>query len=746
MNNKIQSQLIEGLDAQNKGDFELAKKKFHAILKSDAKNFGALYSLVVIELSLGHFKDALSFANRAITSNPTFTQIYYARALAYFQLGDLTNSLKDTRKTLSLDPQFQAAIDLENQIKTASTASNSTALTNTVTPTFANHPNSSDQTEAARLNALAAKSLENGKTDEAAQYLQQSLEKIPENFFALYTLGFIYQSKGETKRALEFLDRATKSQPNSELAFFALATVQHASGLLEDALESFDRAIAINPRYIDAYNNKVSLLHAMNRQLDALHTLEAALLVAPKDEKILNNKGYLLTEFKQNAAAADVFQQVIQLNPDFEYVQGLHMFARLHACDWRYYEENKQIIIDGVRAGKRVVNPLAFMAISDSAEDQSRCVEIFGKHKYPAQSQPLWKGEKYLHRKKRVAFISADFREHPVGYLLVNLIETLDKARIESYGIFVGLRDDSELYKRYRLGFDQYLDCADKPAVEIAKILKNLEIDIAIDLSGYTSGSRLDVLSYRPAPIQMTYLGFPGSLGLPYVDYIIADKVVIPEALQHFYSEKVLYLDDCYLPRDLSVQPSADTPSKESQGLPSTGTVLCSFNHDYKINPPVFSAWMDILHEIKGSALWLMRLNDDAKENLKLEATRRDIDPNRLVFATRVPKVEDHLARYRLADLCLDTYPYNGHTTTSDAVYAGRPVLSVSGTSFASRVASSVLWHQNPNYKAVPTIADLKRHVLDELNENTSILKTNSSVFVPRIPAWTFSDLILSAQ
>ena len=729
MKNKIQTKLMEGLEAQNKGQFDLAKKKFYEVLKSEANNFAALYSLVVIEINLSNFKNALALANKAIQSNSKFTQAHYARALAHFQLGDISSALNDTETALGLDPSFEAAIELKDQLKALLAQSASDLL------------NPSYYDEVMILNAQAAKMLDEGRPLEAAQLFLQTLEKKSDDYMALYSLGFIHHSLGETKKALHYMGNAALHKPENERTFFALGTIQHAAGLLDDALLSFNRAIEINPKYIDAYNNKVSLLHAMNRQLDALHTLEAALGISPNDDKILSNKGYLLTEFKQNAAAAEVFQQVLQLNPNFEYVEGLHLFARLHACDWANFETNKQSIIEGVRAGKRVVNPLAFMAISDSAEDQLKCVEIFGAHKF-APRATLWQGEKYLHRKKRVAFISADFREHPVGYLLVNLIETLDKSRIESYGISVGVRDGSDLYKRYRLGFDQYLDCADKPSAEIAQILKSLEIDIVIDLSGYTSGSRLDVLSYRPCPIQMTYLGFPGTLGLPYVDYIIADKVVIPTELQPFYKEKVLYLDDCYLPRDLSVKPALETPSKASQGLPEDGIVLCSFNHDYKINPPVFSKWMEVLQEMPGSVLWLMRLNDDAKGNLKKEAAARGIDPERLVFATRVPRVEDHLARYRLADLCLDTYPYNGHTTTSDAIYAGRDVVTISGTSFASRVALSVLRHQDPQVAEIQSLDRLKDQIFQTLNASSAVQK----IIEPRVVQWTFSDLILSAQ
>jgi predicted O-linked N-acetylglucosamine transferase (SPINDLY family) len=210
-------------------------------------------------------------------------------------------------------------------------------------------------------------------------------------------------------------------------------------------------------------------------------------------------------------------------------------------------------------------------------------------------------------------------------------------------------------------------------------------------LSGYTSGSRLDILSHRPAPAQATYLGFPGGLNVPYIDYLIADRITIPEESQHCYREKILYLPHCYLPRDSSVRPAGSVPPKSEFGLPDHGAVFCSFNHDYKINPPVFSIWMDLLRENKDSVLWLMKLNEDAQNNLLKSAASYDIEPKRLVFAGRVPRVEDHLARYRHVDVFLDTFPYNGHTTASDALFADVPVVTMRGGSFASRVASSLL-------------------------------------------------------
>jgi len=311
-----------------------------------------------------------------------------------------------------------------------------------------------------------------------------------------------------------------------------------------------------------------------------------------------------------------------------------------------------------------------------------------------------------------VAFISGDFRIHPVGDLLIGMLEKFDKTQFELTGIFTGVPDSSDLWKRYRCVFNHYLDVKDTPSLEVAKIIRAMEIDIAIDLSGHTEGSRLEVLSHRPAPVQATYLGFPGTLGLSFIDYLIADPRIIPTELQHHYREKVLYLPHCYLPRDNSVVPSSETPKRSDFGLPETGIVFCSFNHDYKINPPIFKVWMELLKDVPGSVLWLMKLNDGAHVNLTNSAIEHGVAPERIVYATRLPRIEDHLSRYRLADIFLDTYPYNGHTTAGDALRAGLPVVSLCGESFASRVAASLLHDVGlPQYACI-TLADYKATAL----------------------------------
>ena len=675
--NSTQAKLAQAIDLQNKGEPKKATTLFLQVLKSQPDNIFALYSLAAIESNTGNHSAALNYATRAVTVNPKFAQALLARSVILFKLGRLDESMVDIDKALELEPSLDAAKAHKEAINNLRNSGQN------ATPEITG--------PSAQQNAKALQLQDQGKLVEAEELFRKILEEYPDDFVALYSLGVIASRNGQNDLALNWLTHAVKSSPDNAMAHYALATTLQGLALYEQALGEFDKALAINPKYMEAYNNKATLLHSMSRQLDAIKTLEEALTVSPQDQKSLNNKGYILTEFKQNAVAANVFQHLLTLNPDYEYAQGLHMLARLHSCDWSTYTENKKAIIDGVRAGKRVCNPFALMAITDSAEDHMKCAGIFGEHRFPSAKEPMWRGEVYRHRKKRVAFISADFREHPVGYLLIGLIEKFDKTQFETFGISLGIRDGSDLYKRYRNGFDHYLDCADKASNEVARLIRAMEIDVVIDLSGYTSGSRLDILAHRPAPAQATYLGFPGGLNLPYIDYLIADRITVPEQLQEHYREKILYLPHCYLPRDTSVKPDPHTPKRSEFGLPDQGLVFCSFNHDYKINPPMFEVWMNLLRNNPKSVLWLMKLNEDAQNNLAKSADYFGIDPGRLVFATRVPRIEDHLARYRLANVCLDTFPYNGHTTTSDALLAGIPVVSMSGEGFASRVAGSLL-------------------------------------------------------
>jgi predicted O-linked N-acetylglucosamine transferase (SPINDLY family) len=695
----IDQRIAEGLEFQRAGAWDAARACFDAVLDSDRDQPVALYSIAAIETNRGRPEAGLPFVTRLLELRPDFVQALIARAMIFQQLGRNEQARGDLERAQSLEP---ARTDLQQHINQLR------SVPDRPQPAVGN-----PDVERLCRQGLAAQHA--GDQALAVRCFEQALALDAQHFASLYSLGLVHSQQGDARRAILMMGRAAQAEPANSLGHFALGTILQGQGLAEAALAAFDRAIALSPGHVEASNNKATLLHDLGRQKDALLTIEDALKIAPEDQKLLGNKGYLLSEFKLHAHAAATFRRVLDINPDYEYAEGLHAYARLHACDWTDFDANRTRIIEGVRSGRRVCNPLAFMAVSDDAHDARRCAEVFATHRYPASPEPLWRGETYRHRKLRVGFISADFREHPVGYLLIGLIERLDRRRFETFGFSLGIRDGSDLYRRYRNGFDHYLDCADKTSHELARLIRAMEVDIAIDLSGYTAGSRLDILARRPAPLQMTYLGFPGGLGTSYIDYLIADRVTVPDSLETAYRERVIRLPDCYLPRDHSVRPAPHAFPREKFGLPNEAQVLCSFNHDYKINPPMFAAWMELLRQTPNSVLWLMKLNQDAEQNLLRTAASLDVDPSRLVFATRVPRIEDHLARYAHADVFLDTFPYNGHTTASDAIYAGVPVVTLAGDSFASRVAASLLEHSGQAGFVARTYPSYQQAALDFL-------------------------------
>lgn len=718
--------LKAALDAQAAGRLEEGKLLFLKHLKEKPGDVPSLYSLASIELQQGRLEQALRYADRAIATRKDFAPSFLARSIILSGLGRPSEAKRDAEIASALDPALPGLSDHLARMRMDSD-----------NPLVA-HTNSTEvDAQISQLNAQALALQGEGKSTQARVLFEQTLTLDPENFVALYSMGVLVSRPPFSENPIPYLERAVAAAPTSPVAHFALGTALQNAGLLELALEHFDQAIALDPKYIEPYTNKSGALHTLNRQRDAVLTLEAALQHRPDDPKLLGNKGYLLTEFKENAAAAACFDRMLELDPDYEFGEGLRLYARLHVCDWRDYDELKSRIERGVREGRRVVNPLAFMAISDSAEDQLKCAQTFSNGKFPQAPSQLYRGEIYKHRRKRVAFLSADFREHPVGYLMIGLIEQLPQFGLETIGVAVGIRDASELYRRYRNAFTHYLDCAGMPAAEIAQWLRAMEVDIAIDLSGYTSGTRLDVLSYRPAPRQFTYLGFPGTLALPYIDGLIADPVIAPERLSHCYSEHVYRLPHCYLPRDTSVKPAEECPPRADFGLPETGDVFCAFCHDYKISPNLFRVWMTLLAARPGSVLWLMRMHEDVKRNLIQNAAHAGIAPERLVFATRVPRVEDHLARYRHASVFLDTHPYNGHTTVSDALYSGLPVVTLRGESFASRVATSLLTDLGLEDWSTDNLDDYQRIALDLVSSNTAKMRLAQAKIDK---GWPFSE------
>jgi predicted O-linked N-acetylglucosamine transferase (SPINDLY family) len=539
---------------------------------------------------------------------------------------------------------------------------------------------------------IQAVALQNqGSIDQAVALFNKVLSVDRGNAPALYSLAVIALNAGNPDEVLRLCESGVASAPAFAPLRFVKGAALQSLGRKEEALASFDEALKLEPNATNVLINSGVILRDLLRHGEALERFNRALTLEPDNVAALGNCGILLSEFKQGEHAIRMFKRLLELDPSFPYGPGLLCFEQLHICDWRDLPVLSAQIVEGIRAGQRSCKTLAFMSISDSASDHLADAKIFARHMYSQDLPPLWNGERYKHDKIRIAYVSPDFREHPVGHVLAGVIEHHDRDRFELVGISLGVDDQSRLRSRFEKAFDRFVDARTLGSRQIAETMRSLEIDIAIDLAGYTADSRNDIFAYRPAPVQANYLGYPGTLGTDYMDYIIADRHIIPEEHQAFYSEQVVYLPDTYMPTDASLTISERTPTRAECGLPDQGVVFCSFSHDYKLNPTIFGIWMRLLERVPGSVLWLMSRNEASQRNLREAAAERGIDPNRLIFASRVPRVEDHLARYRQADVFLDTHPYNAHTTAADALMAGLPVVTYMGNSFPARVAGSIV-------------------------------------------------------
>jgi predicted O-linked N-acetylglucosamine transferase (SPINDLY family) len=363
----------------------------------------------------------------------------------------------------------------------------------------------------------------------------------------------------------------------------------------------------------------------------------------------------------------------------------------LQICDWSDFDAELSDLAARIERGEAASNPGFVLTLSDSAALQRKAATNWIRKNYPPRADLPAIRTRGAFEKLKIGYFSADYRNHPVAQLTAGLFETHDRSKFEVIGFSFGPDTQDEMRKRMERAFDRFLDLRTRSAPEVASLARDMQLDIAVDLGGFTEGSSLEVFARRAAPLQVEFLGYPGTVGAPYIDYLIADRTVIPESAQVFYTEQIAYLPNCFQPNEAQRQVSPRTPSRADCGLPDRGFVFCCFNNHFKITPAVFAVWMRLLRDVGGSVLWLADGSESMKHNLRRSAATSGVAGDRLLFAPRMPDFADHLARLRVADLFLDTLPYNAHTTASNALGAGLPLLTCQGTSLAARVASSLL-------------------------------------------------------
>lgn len=491
--------------------------------------------------------------------------------------------------------------------------------------------------------------------------------------------------------ALQSFDAALAANPAMPEAWNNRGNALAQLGRHAEAVESYERALALQPGLAESLVNRGTALLAVGRAQDALASYEAGTAARPADAESIAGRANALFELKRFEEAGEGYARALLFDPHYPYAIGNLAFCRLHCCDWRSFEEDRNNLIAALAQGKRVVSPFQSLALLPSAPAQREAAQIWTADKHPASPLPLARGGRYAHERIRLAYLSADFNDHAVATLMAGVFEHHDKARFDIFAISFGRAQESAQRARLEAAFEHFIDVSQRTDAEVAEMLRDSEIDIAVDLMGFTGECRPGIFAAKPAPIKVNYLGFAGTMGAPYIGYLLADETVIPEDARRDYSETVVHLPNCYLPADATRKIAAAKPSREEAGLPASGFIFCSFNNSYKFSPQMFDIWMRLLRGVEGSVLWLPQSNAAAMRNLRREAEARGVPAERLVFAPFVANGEDHLARLGLADLFLDTLPYNAHATASDALWAGVPLLTCLGSTFAGRVAASVL-------------------------------------------------------
>jgi len=647
---EVATDFRRALELHQQGQLPDAARLYRRVLQRAPMHFDAHHMLGLIEYQQRNFQGALSHLERALQLDPAQAPAHANLGNALRQLGRHDEALASLDRAIAVRPDYAAA-----------------------------HYN--------RGNVL----LDLKRFDEALGSFDRALATTPDDPDTLYNRAQALSELQRYEEALATYDQVLARVPDDADTLCDRANALSKLRRPQEALASYDRALALRPDVARFHYNRGRAHLDLNDPAAALSSFDRALVLRPDDPAALYDRGQALFELKRYEEAAAAFDGVLALNPDHNYAKGEMLHAKLAHCDWRGYEQNAKAVIDAVTSGRRASVPFVFLSISASPRAQLSCAATYSRAEHPPAVPALWNGERYRHDKIRLAYLSADFHDHPVARQIARLFETHDKSRFQLTAISLGADRSDDIRARLFNAFDEVIDASQLDDKNVAAFIRDNEIDILIDLMGYTEGCRINILAARAAPIQVSYLGYLGTMGADYIDYIIADPVVAPENEQHFYTENVVHLPDTFLPTDPTRKIGSKAPTRAEAGLPEAGFIFCSFNNSYKLAPPIFDVWMRLLHQVEGSVLWLV--DDDAASirNRRYHAKKRGIDPDRLIFAARLPP-QDHLARQRLVGLFLDTLPYNAGATACDALWAGLPVITCRGSSFVGRMAASQLY------------------------------------------------------
>jgi protein O-GlcNAc transferase len=716
----LQAQWQSALALLQQGRLAEAERICAEILQQAPKHFGALHLLGIIAHQNRAYERATEFFSKAISANPELPQAYYNRGIALQALRRFSEALVGYNKAIALKPDHAEAYsnrgivlgELGRPQEALASCDKAIALKPNFAEAYYNRGNalqalgrfadalaSYDKTvtlsyAATRHPGFAEVHFNRGNALNALKRFEDALASwakaiaLNPNFAEAYSdRGNALQELRRLEEALVSYDRAIALKPDHAAAYSNRGMALQALKRLGEALASFDKAIALKPDYAEAHANRGVVLKELRRLPEALASCDQAIALRPDYPEAYFNRSIVLKDLGRLAEALASTNKAIALNPDLD--DGTALYLKMNLCDWADIQADFASL--ETTAGASPFGPFALLAFSDAPALQLDAAKRFVEARYP-KSDRLGEIQKYPpHSRIRIGYFCADFRDHPTSRLMCGVFERHDKNKFETFAFSFGRNHDS-MTTRLRPSFDHFLDVENVSNEKVAALARENEIDIGVDLMGFITDSRPGIFAYRAAPVQANYLAYPGTMGADYIDYVIADERIIARPQQDFYAEKAVCLPNTYQANNYGDERFSfgKTCTRMEAGLPETGFVFCCFNNNYKITPDIFDLWMRILKQRESSVLWLLEDNPAAAANLRKEAAARDVDPARLVFAPRMPSPE-HLGRHRLADLFLDTLPYNAHTTASDALWAGLPVLTRIGETFAGRVAASLL-------------------------------------------------------
>lgn len=545
-------------------------------------------------------------------------------------------------------------------------------------------PNNSDA-----LGNLAAVEYHIGDLNLALITIDRALQLDREHVNSHINRGLILHGLGRFAEAISSYENAISLQPDLPLVYFNLGLTYQKTRQLSRAQECYVLATQLNPNYGAAFNNLGNVLKVLKMPAEAETCYRNAVNNSPDDCIFIHNLANILRDSKKNLEASIYYKKIINNIEYINFQQGDYLANKAQICDWTDFDSETQILATLIRQKKKAAEPFPLLALYDDPQLHRTAAEVYTSNVLKSDCPPICHSRR-IGEKIKIGYFSADFFNHATMHLLMDVINFHDRSIYETFAFSFSPKTDDDWQLHCKESFDQFIDVNEISDSEIAKLSRKLKIDIAIDLKGHTQDSRPGIFEARAAPIQVNYLGYPGTTGSFSIDYIISDDQIIPQSSEVFYTEKILRLPNSYQPnRKVSVQ-KRKTPTKDDYGLPSQSFIFSSFNDNYKICPDMFASWMNILLAVEGSVLWILVTNDTAMENLRRNALSAGVESSRLIFMPKVT-LEQYHSRFQLADLMLDTFPYNAHTTASDALRSGLLVITRSGNTFASRVGASLL-------------------------------------------------------